>query len=404
MAVYQYEALNRAGKSIRGIVDAESARMARAKLRGQGLYPTRVEEEGAAGGEGAAGFSLWNRIPPKDLALAFRQLSTLVEAGIPLVSSLSALIDQLGNPMLKKIFTQVREKVREGSSFADALSLFPRVFSNLLIGLVRTGEMSGTLDLALARWADFSEQQVALRERIRAALAYPLFMLVIGVGVLLFLMTFVVPSVTKIFSDLGQALPLPTRILIAVSDFLSLYGWALLIGSVGLSLWLRKWLRRESGAWIWDRWKLRLPLGGGWYRKLAISRWARTLATLLQGGLPLLQALRAAQDVVGNRLIAQALEEARERIREGAEMAFSLRQSGFFPAMVLEMVAVGEKSGELGKMLEKVARNLEGEVEAELRAMISLLEPLMILLMGVGVGFIALSILLPILEMSRMIR
>ncbi len=404
MSIFEYEALNTAGKTIRGIVDAESPRTARVKLRGQGLYPTRIGEEGRAEVERVPFLSWGGGIRAKTLALASRQLSTLVEAGIPLVSSLSALIEQLNNPALKKIFTQVRERVREGSSFADALSLYPRVFSNLLIGMVRSGEMSGTLALTLTRWADFSEQQVALRDRIRAALTYPIFMFIIGLGVLFFLLTFVVPSVTKIFSDLGRALPLPTQILIGLSGFLSRFWWALLAGILLFVFWLRKIWRSESGALAWDRLKLRLPLAGGFYRKLAISRWARTLGTLLSGGLPLLQAMGTSQEVAGNRLIAQALEEARENVREGAEMASSLRKSGFFPAVVLEMVAVGEKSGSLGKMLEKVAESMENEVESDLRVLISLLEPVMILLMGVGVGFIALSILLPILEMSRIIR
>ncbi len=404
MSIFEYEALNTAGKSIRGIVDAESPRTARVKLRGQGLYPTRIGEEGRAEAERVPFLSWGGGVRVKTMALAYRQLSTLVEAGIPLVSSFSALIEQLNNPALKKIFTQVRERVREGSSFADALSLHPRVFSNLLIGMVRSGEMSGTLALTLTRWADFSEQQVALRDRIRAALTYPIFMFIIGLGVLFFLLTFVVPSVTKIFSDLGRALPLPTQILIGLSGFLSRFWWALLAGILLFVFWLRKIWRSDSGALAWDRLKLRLPLAGGFYRNLAISRWARTLGTLLSGGLPLLQAMGTSQEVAGNRLIAQALEEARENVREGAEMASSLRKSGFFPAVVLEMVAVGEKSGSLGKMLEKVAGSMENEVESDLRVLISLLEPVMILVMGVGVGFIALSILLPILEMSRVIR
>jgi general secretion pathway protein F len=278
------------------------------------------------------------------------------------------------------------------------------VFSNLFIGMVRAGEMSGTLPLTLGRWADFSEHQVALQQRIRAALTYPIFMFVIGLGVLFFLMTFVVPTVTKIFADLGQALPLPTLLLISVSDFLGRFWWALVSGLIVLALWLRKTMRSESGALAWDRLKLRLPLAGNLHRKLAVSRWSRTLGTLLNGGLPLLQALEISQAVVGNRLISQTLGQARESIRGGEEMSLSLKQSALFPSVVLEMVSVGEKSGELGKMLERVALALENEVESDLRSLMSLLEPVMILMMGVGVGFIALSILLPILEMSQIVR
>ena len=405
MPIFEYEALNAAGKNIRGIIDADSARTARSKLKGQGIYPTGIREEaGAAQRASGLSFGLFGRIKAKDLALASRQLATLMEAGIPLNSSLSALIEQMGNPLLKKIITQIRERVREGSSFADALALHPTVFSNLFIGMVRAGEVSGTLALTLGRWADFSEHQVGMQQRIRAALTYPIFMFVIGFGVLFFLMTFVVPTVTKIFADLGRALPLPTLMLISISDFLSHFWWALVGGIVVLAFWLRKTLRSESGGMAWDRMKLKLPLAGNLHRRLAVSRWSRTLGTLLSGGLPLLQALEISQGVVGNRLISQTLGEARESIREGEEMSLSLRQSALFPSVVLEMVSVGEKSGDLGKMLEKVASTLENEVEAELRSLLSLLEPVMILIMGVGVGFIALSILLPILEMSQMVR
>ncbi len=408
MPIFEYEALNEAGRPIRGIIDAESARTARTKLRGQGVYPTEIREESVASAQTVPSlnlsFNLFGRVRAKDLALASRQLATLMEAGIPLISSLSALIEQLGHPVLRKMITQIREKVREGGSLADALSLHPQTFSSLFIGMVRAGEMSGTLALTLGRWADFSEHQVGLRQRIRAALTYPVFMFIIGLGVLFFLMTFVVPTVTKIFSDLGQALPLPTLLLISMSNFMSRFWWALLGILIVLVLWLRKTLRTESGALIWDRLKLKIPLAGNLHRKLAVSRWSRTLGTLLHGGLPLLQALEISQGVVGNRVLSQALAQARESIREGEEMTQSLRQSALFPSMLLEMVYVGEKSGELAKMLEKVALTLENEVEADLRSLMSLLEPVMILVMGVAVGFIALSILLPILEMSQIVH
>jgi len=404
LPIFEYQALDGAGKAIRGIIDADSARTARAKLRGQGVYPTEIREEDVATAQRVPSFNLFGRVRAKDLALVSRQLATLMEAGIPLTSSLSALIEQLGNPVLRKIITQIRERVREGSSFADALALHPQVFSNLFIGMVRAGEVSGTLVLTLGRWADFNEHQVALRQRIRAALTYPVFMFIIGLGVLFFLMTFVVPTVTKIFSDLGQGLPLPTMILISVSNFMSRFWWVLVSGFIAMALWLRRILRSEAGALVWDRLKLKIPLAGNLHRKMAISRWSRTLGTLLSGGLPLLQALEISQGVVENRLLSQALAEARESIRGGEEMALSLKQSALFPSVVLEMVSVGEKSGELGKMLEKVALTLENEAEADLRSLVSLLEPMMILIMGVGVGFIALSVLLPILEMSQIVR
>ena len=404
MPVFEYEGLSNSGKALRGIIDAESLRTARSKLRSQGVYPTEIREEAAAVALPGTSFRLFSGVPPKELARVFRQLATLVGAGIPLVSSISALIDQTGNTILRKVLTRIRESVREGGSLADALAAHPQVFPPILVGLVRAGEVSGALALTLGRWADFSEHQVALRQRVRAALTYPVFMFFIGAGVLFFLMTFVVPTVTRVFSDLGQSLPWPTLILMAVSDFMSRFWWALVGAFILFVLWARKFLRSERGGLFWDRLKMKVPLARELHRKLAVSRWSRTLGTLLSGGLPLLQALEYSQGVAGNRLFSQAIGQARDRVREGEEMALSLKGSGLFPSVLLEMVAVGEKSGELSPMLEKVASSLENEAESDLRGLIALLEPLMILIMGVGVGFIALSVLLPILEMSQMVR
>ncbi len=404
MPVFEYEALNSAGKTLRGIVDAETARAARVKLRSTGVFPTEIHEEAATLKGKSSFLNLPGRVKAKEVAQASRQLATLMEAGIPLISSLSSLIEQLGDPVLKKIMTQIRERVREGSNLADALSLHPQVFSALFIGMVQAGEASGSLALTLSRWADFSEHQVALRQRIATAMTYPIFMFVIGFGILFFLMTFVVPTVTEIFADVGQALPLPTVFLISISNFMNRFWWALAGVVILCGGWIRKTLKKEPGALFWDRLKLKFPIAGTLQKKLVISRWSRTLGTLLNGGLPLLQALKISRGVVENRIISTALDEAGEDIREGEEMALSLKKSALFPSVVLEMVAVGEKSGELGKMLEKVAQILENEAEAELRSLMSLMEPVMILIMGVGVGFIALSILLPILEMSQAIR
>ncbi len=404
MPVFEYQALNSSGRTIHGIIDAESVRTARAKLRNQGFYPTEIREESAAPAQRGPSFSFFSRVKAKDLALVFRQLATLLEANIPLVPALSAIMDQSGNPVLRKIMAQIRERVREGSSLADALAAHPQVFPKLFVGMVRAGEVSGTLALTLGRWADFSEHQVALRQRIRAALTYPIFMFIIGLGVLFFLLVFVIPTVTKIFSDLKQALPWPTLLLISVSGFLNRFWWALIGVAAILCFWVRKTLRSEAGALLWDRLKWKAPLGGPLHRKLALSRWSRTLGTLLSGGLPLLQALEFSEGVSGNRILSQALNQSRDRVREGEELALSLKTSGYFPSVILEMVAVGEKSGELGNMLEKVAQSLENEAESDLRGLVALLEPMMILLMGVGVGFIAISILLPIMEMSQMVR
>jgi len=404
MPIFEYQALNAAGNFIRGVITADTPRVARSKLREEGIHPIELHEESQSSIPGRSPLRLWGGIGAKNLALASRQLATLTEAGIPLIPSLSALIEQLGNSELKRIFIQVREKVAEGNSLADALGIYSSVFSKIFIGLVRSGEMSGTLGPALGNWADLAEQQVALHQRIRAAMAYPVFMFFVGAAVIFALLAFVVPTVTQIFAEFGRALPLPTRILIFLSQFMHRYWWALLAGGLLVFIWVRSKARRESGSWILDRLKMKIPLAGNLHKKLAISRWSRTLETLLDGGIPLYQALEISQGVIGNRIFSQAIAAARERVREGESLTQSLRESRLFPPMVLEMTAVGEKSGGLGKMLGKIAQTFEREVETDLRSLISLLEPMMILIMGLGVGFIAVSILLPILELSQVIR
>ncbi len=407
MPIFEYEALNSSGKLVKGMVDAESARAARNKLRGLSIYPIQIKEESETNvlALRQSPFSLFFRkVKARDLVSAFRQLATLAEAGIPLTSSLTALVDQLHNPLLKKVFTQVRERVREGNSLAEALALHPQIFPRLFIGLVRAGEASGTLPLSLARWADFSEQQIDMQERIRAAMTYPIFMFIIGLGVLFFLLTFVIPTVTKIFADLGQSLPLPTLILITISNFFSRYWWFALLIMLLFFFLIKRYMQSAAGILFRDRWKLKLPLIGDLHRQLVISRWARTMSTLLEGGLPLISSLQISQEVVGNVLFRKALAQTEERVRGGEELSFALQENGLFPALVVEMLSVGEKSGYLAKVLEKIAAHLERETEIEIRRRMSLLEPVMILVMGVGVGFVALSVLLPILEMSQAIR
>lgn len=407
MPIFEYEALNSSGKLVKGMIDAESARAARNKLRGLSIYPIQIKEESETNvlALRQSPFSLFFRkVKARDLVSAFRQLATLAEAGIPLTSSLTALVDQLHNPLLKKVFTQVRERVREGNSLAEALALHPQIFPRLFIGLVRAGEASGTLPLSLARWADFSEQQIDMQERIRAAMTYPIFMFIIGLGVLFFLLTFVIPTVTKIFADLGQSLPLPTLILITISNFFSRYWWFALLIMLLFFFLIKRYMQSAAGILFRDRWRLKLPLIGDLHRQLVISRWARTMSTLLEGGLPLISSLQISQEVVGNVLFRKALAQTEERVRGGEELSFALQENGLFPALVVEMVSVGEKSGYLAKVLEKIAAHLERETEIEIRRRMSLLEPVMILVMGVAVGFVALSVLLPILEMSQAIR
>ena len=293
-----------------------------------------------------------------------------------------------------------REAIIQGESLHVALSRHPRIFSDLYVNMIQVGESSGTLELTLERLADFLEEQAKLRGRILAAITYPLLMAVVGGSVLIFLVAFVVPKITRMIEDLGQALPLPTRLLIGVSHFLSSYGWILLILLAIGFVFLARYLRTSEGQLRRDTLALKLPLFGRLNTQIAAARLTRTLATLLQSGMPMLKALEIARQLVGNRVLQQALVETSMAVREGEGLAEPLRRSKLLPAMVTQMIAVGEKSGELETMLLRVADTYEQQVDMAINRLLSLLEPLMILFMGGAVGFIVMAILLPIFEAS----
>jgi general secretion pathway protein F len=405
MPVYEYRGLSAEGKKVKGIVDAPSPRMARSKLRSLHIFPVDIREEISKLQVAEDPLAkLFVRMRPQDISIITRQLATLLEAGTPLVSALDAIIEQTDNHAVKKIIAQVREEIKEGRSFADALDKHRKVFSDLYVNMIRAGEESGALEGVLLRLADFTENQILLKNRIRAALAYPLIMTIIGAGVMIFLLTFVIPTVTQVFEEMGQTLPLPTRILMAVSNLFKGYWWLIIIGFVFLIVGIRRYLQTPKGALRWDRVKLRLPLFGGLIVRGAVARFARTLATLLQGGLPILNSLEIVKTVVNNQLLAQAIEETKAEVREGEGIAPSLKRSGLFPAIVTHMIATGEGSGNLEQMLAKVADAYEAEVQTKVTALTSILEPLIILAMGVVVGFIVISILLPIFEMNQLVR
>jgi general secretion pathway protein F len=412
MPVFEYHAYDAAGRARRGVVDADSARAARNKLRAQGLFLTGLAEAAAqsvgARGQGLLArlrsVRLFERLGAAELSAAVRQLATLLSAGLPLVGALSALMEQVDNIVLKRVLADVKDRVTEGVSLAEALRRHPKVFQELFCSMVAAGEASGALEVVLERLAEFMEGRVRLANKVRATLAYPVFMLVVGSGVLFFLLTFVVPMVTGIFEDTGQVLPVPTIILMAVSAFLARFWWLLLAALAGGAFGLRRYLKTEPGRLLYDRLRLRAPLLGNLTRKLIVARFARTLGTLLQAGIPVLQALDISKTVVGNKVFLSAIEAARDTVGEGEDLATPLKRSGAFPPLVIHMVAAGEQSGELERMLLKVADSYESDVEATVGSLTSLLEPVMILTMGLVVGFIVLAILLPIFEMSNIVR
>jgi general secretion pathway protein F len=461
VAVYVYSGLKVAsGKKVSGVRDADNPKVLRALLKREGILITDASEEkrGKKQGRSINIGAFFNRVSVGDVAMLTRQLATLVGAGIPLVEAVSALIEQMDKDELKKTLALIRDRLNEGSSLAKALEPHTHIFEPLYTNMVAAGEASGMLEAVLERLADFMEKQAHLRSKIGGALAYPILMLLLGTGLMTVMMIVVVPKVTNIYSTLDRALPWYTALLIFVSSALSsnqmlgfvtslstlvftrkalapgtkrtawtvaailggcalllflfsvaskvAYGIGIGIGIVfGLALSrLLMWIATPAGQ-IWkDGVKLRLPLFGPVFRMLAVSRFSKTLATLLKSGVPLLKAMDIVRNVLDNALLSKIVEDAASSIREGESIAGPLKRSKQFPPIVVHMIAVGEKSGQLETMLENVSRAYDSQVETRVQAMTSLLEPLIIVFMGGGVGFIAFSILMPLIQMNDFVQ
>jgi general secretion pathway protein F len=409
MPVYSYRGVSEAGKAIRGLVDAESDRSARAKLRRDGVFLTDLSvSTGARVSRDETSprrFSLEMLRPVggTDLAIATRQLATLIGAGIPLVEALGALTEQLETPRLKSAISQVRDRVNEGASLADALSQIS-FFGDLYISMVRAGETGGALEQVLERLADYLESQVRTRNKVVSIMIYPAIMFLVAIGVVIALVTVVLPQITQLLESLNQPLPFYTVVIIGLSKLLRVYWWALLL-VVAIALFaFRAAIRTERGRTSFDGFKLRMPIFGRVVRQLALARFTRTLSTLLAGGIPIVKALDISKHVANNSVIGAAVDAARDAITEGASIAAPLRRSGHFPPLVTHMVDVGERSGELEAMLAKVADTYDEQVENSVSRMTALLEPVLILVMvGLVLGII-LATLVPLLEITSAIQ
>ena len=407
MAIYSWTGYTEKGKTSSGMIDASSLREAKVKLRSQGLFVSTIVEEAHGIAHPLRDISikaLLGRVRMEDLAVTTRQLSTLVGASIPLVDALGALFEQTDSPAMKKTIAQVRDSVNEGLSFADALAQHKRVFPDLYVNMVRSGEASGALDVVLLRLAEFLEGQHRLRSKVGAALLYPAVLLFISVAVLMYLLTAVVPKVVGMFESMNQVLPLPTRVLIAVSTFLSATWWMILIALVVVIVLVARWRRTDKGALKFDQFKMNFPIYGGIFRKVSVARFARTLGTLLASGVPIIESLRIVKTVVLNRIMEIAIENSISEVMDGSSLAAPLKRSGVFPPILVHMISVGEKSGSLEEMLSKAADSYEGDVETTVAGLTSILEPVMIVIMGGIVGFVVISILMPMLEMSTIVR
>ncbi|MBW1972220.1 MAG: type II secretion system F family protein [Deltaproteobacteria bacterium] len=358
MALYEYEGLDSRGKEIHGIIDADSPSSAKRKLKKDGIYTitiTQGEEKDKAKKELFTLERLTRRIKREDVVVLTRQMATLISAGLPVVESLEALIEQTENARLKRVLRGVKEKVNEGLSLAQSLAEYPKVFPTLYINMIKAGEQSGTLELTLKRLSNYLEKQLWLKNRIMAALAYPMVMTLVGIFVLSFLITYVIPKVSRIFEQIHQELPLPTKILITISDLFKNNIILIIILSIITIFIIKKGISTDKGELVYHKFILRLPIFGKLFRMVASSRFAGTLSTLLGSGIPMLKAMDIVTDVVGNRIMADAIKKAKESIREGESIAEPLRRSNQYPALLTHMIAIGEKTGELESMLNKIS-------------------------------------------------
>jgi general secretion pathway protein F len=406
MPVFEYKALSAAGKPVQGLREADSPRTLRGVLRREGVFLTEVLGEKQAKQQASRDVDVkrWvlGRVSARDLAVTTRQLAVLVHAGIPLVEAMTALVDQVDHEKLKRVLGDVKQRVNEGASLADALAAHPRVFSNLYVNMIRAGEHSGALEVVLVRLADFTQSQARLRSKILGTMAYPVFMMLIGTGIMGVLFTVVIPKITRIFEQTSAVLPWYTRVTIGISSFAAGYWWAILL-FFGAAGWLFfRWKATPAGRARLDRFKLTVPIFGSVVRQIAVGRFARTLSTLLRSGVPLLTAMDIVRNVVGNTRLADVIDQSRDAIREGESIAAPLKRSGEFPPLVYHMVAVGERSGALEEMLGNVADAYEDQVDTTITALTSLLEPIMIVAMGLVVGFIVFSVLMPILQINNL--
>ncbi len=406
MTVFAYKGVSTVGRSVTGTVDADSPRTARARLRERGIFASDVSESPAPGTAGAthAGRPAGRRVSPRELSRLLRQLATLLSAGIPLVDALGSLIARGLKPNVAAALETIRTELIGGESLERAVSRHPEVFPPIYHGMIRAGEASGALDRVLVRIADHAESNAKLQGQLRSAMTYPAIMMLVGGGIVSFLLAYVVPQVTRVFAESGQLLPWPTRALMAAGAFLASYGLYLLLALSVLALSARYYAGTAVGRRRLERLVMALPWMGDVVRNVAMARFSHTIATMMSGGMTLLGALDMSRGVTGSTLVDDALFEAGEAVRQGGQLAPNLDASGLFNPMVTDMIGVGERSGELERMLERAAEALDEEVRGNVETMTSLIEPIMILLMAAVVLFVLLAVLLPVFEMNQMVR
>lgn len=402
MPIFDYKGLAKSGKNLKGVVDAENIRAARLKLKKDGIFVTEIRDKKKIDTKKKKS-SHRGGVPIRDLALMTRQLATLVKANIPLVDALSIIAEQSEHPALKEAMADCKNMVNEGSTLHKAMARYPNIFSNIFLSMTEAGEASGSLDTILMRLAEFSEAAADLKSKLSSALTYPIILLVVVLAILFGLFIVVIPKITTIFeSNPELVLPWYTEVVIDISGFMVNYWYAILGGGVALGLAFLNWKRSPKGAPKWDALSLKIPIFGAIIRMVAVARFTRTLSTLLTGGVPMLQAMDIVKNVVDNHVISEAIEDARGNISEGETIAGPLKRSGQFPPIVIDMVSIGEKTGELENMLTQVSDAYDFQVKAKIEAMTSLVTPLVTVIMGIVVFIIVISIMMPMFQMTEL--
>lgn len=419
MPNFLYTALDAKGEQINGVVPAATEADAIQQLRSQGLYPTQIQEEGK-GGKAKAGAPakgkaaakgkpqkslLGGRVKPKNLMIFTRQIATLIDSGLPLLRSLTVLEKQEPNPVLKSTIANLAESVQGGSTFSESLAMHPRIFNKLYVNMVKAGELGGVLEIVLKRLAEYEEKAQKLKNKIVSAMVYPVIVMFIAVAILIFLMVFIVPKFKEMFASTDQELPLISQIVFGTSEFflarpLFLPNIVFVFIAFGILAFLFNiWGNTKGGRQTIDALKLRLPILGDIQRKSAVSRFSRTLGTLVTSGVPILQALNITRDTAGNVVLSQAIEKVHEAVKEGETIVTPLQASGVFPTMVISMVDVGEETGQLPEMLLKVADVYDDEVDNAVTSLTSILEPIMIVILALIVGSVVFALFLPLIKM-----
>ncbi len=407
MATYSYKAADSNGKIVTGILDADEERKVVSELHTLGLIPIRIAP--AKGNGKRLGMniseqflSLFQGVSSKDVMVFTQDLATLLEAGLPVDRALSLLIESAENDRFKKVVKDILKTVQGGGYLSDALSKHPRAFTSFYVSMVRAGEAGGVLEAVLTRLGEFLESSQELKDYIKSAMVYPIFLVAVGGLSIIILLTFVIPKFSIIFSDMGQAIPLSTRMLLGLSHLLQSYWWAIIAVSGMGYFFAKKYLNTPAGRLKFDRRKMSFPVLGELIKKIEVGRFARTLGTLTGSGVPILQALTLVKDIMGNKVVSRAMENVYTRVKEGDRLSKPLRDTGIFPPLAIQMITVGEETGRLDRMLIRVAESYEKMVRNNVKRLISLLEPTMILVMGLVVGFVVVSMLMAVFSMNEM--